>query len=94
MRLSTAALATTSAVVWGGCLLLVGLVHLVAASYGVAFLDGISSIYPGFHAARTASDVLIGAAYGVVDGGVAGLLFGWLYNMFADRDGHHHAELH
>ena len=94
MRLSISALAATSGVVWGGCLLLVGLVHLVAASYGVPFLDGISSVYPGFHAARTVTDVLIGAAYGLVDGAVAGLLFGWLYNVFADRGGHHHAESH
>ena len=27
--------------------------------------------------------VLLGALYGFIDGGVAGLLFGWLYSAFA-----------
>jgi hypothetical protein len=84
MRLSIKALVTTFGVVWGGCLLLVGAFHLVAASYGVAFLDGVSSVYPGFHAARTVTDVLVGAIYGFVDGAIAGLVFGGVYNAFAE----------
>jgi hypothetical protein len=46
----------------------------------VAFLDGISSVYLGFHAPRTIGDVLVGTLYGLVDGAIGGLIFGWLYD--------------
>jgi len=83
MRLSIRALAITSALLWGGCVLFVGLLNLASPGYGVAFLQMISSIYPGFHASRTFGDVIVGALYALVDGGVGGLIFGWLYNAFA-----------
>ncbi len=83
MRLSVKALTITSAVFWGGCILLLGLVNLAVPSYGASFLHGISSVYPGFHASHTVVDVLVGTGYGLVDGALAGLFFGWLYNLFA-----------
>ncbi len=83
MRLSAKALALAMGILWGGCLLFVGLINLASPSYGVNFLAGMSSVYPGFHAARTFGDVLVGTGYGVVDGGIGGFLFGWLYNVFA-----------
>jgi hypothetical protein len=83
MRLSAKAVAIVSAILWGGGILLVGLVNLAAPAYGASFLHGLSSVYPGFHASRTVLDVLVGAGYGIVDGGVGGLLFAWLYNIFA-----------
>jgi len=73
------------AVLWGGGLLFVGLVNLASPSYGTNFLAGVSSVYPGFHATRTFGDVLVGTGYGVVDGGIGGLVFAWLYNIFAGR---------
>jgi len=84
MRLSAKALALAMAVIWGGGLLFVGLINLVSPSYGANFLVGVSSVYPGFHATRTFGDVLVGTGYGVVDGGIGGFLFGWLYNVFAE----------
>src|SRR5215813_13700385 len=84
MRLSTKALAITSAILWGGCLLFVALINLAAPSYGADFLRAVSSVYPGFYSSRTFADALLGALYGVVDGAIAGLLFGWLYNYFAE----------
>ncbi len=83
MRLSVRALAVTSALVWGGCLLLVGLLNLAAPSYGVEFLRSISSVYPGFHASHSFGSVIIGTVYGLIDGLIGGSLFGWLYNCFA-----------
>jgi hypothetical protein len=85
MRLSGRALAIAAGLLWGGAILLVGLVHLAGASYGSAFLQTISSVYPGFHASRTLGDVLVGTAYGLVDGGLGGLLLAWLYNVVAGR---------
>jgi hypothetical protein len=47
----------------------------------------MSSVYPGFQASRTILDALVGALYRVGDGGIAGLLLGWLYNTLASRFG-------
>jgi hypothetical protein len=85
MRLSVKAMAIVSALLWGGGLLCVGLVHLASPAYGASFLEGISSVYPGFHGARSLGDVLVGTVYGLIDGAVGGLVFGWLYNLFAGR---------
>jgi hypothetical protein len=83
MKLSIRALTIVSSPLWGGAVLLVGLVNLVSPSYGMAFLQMVSSVYPGFRAAGTFGDVLVGTIYALVDGAVCGLLFGWLYNGFA-----------
>lgn len=83
MRLSLKAMAITFGVLWGACLLLVGLINLAAPSYGVEFLRGMGSVYPGFYSTRNFGDVLLGALYGAADGLIAGFVFGWLYNRFA-----------
>lgn len=83
MTLSIKSLVIVSALLWAGCVLLVGLVNLGAPSYGTVFLECVSSIYPGFHNSRTFLDVLVGTGYALVDGGVGGAIFGWLYNFFA-----------
>lgn len=83
MKLSIRALTIASALLWGGGVLFVGVLNLVSASYGNAFLQMTSSLYPGFHASRTLGDVIVGTIYALVDGAICGLLFGWLYNTFA-----------
>ena len=82
MSLSVKSLAITSALLWGGGVLFVGLVNLAAPSYATIFLQCVSSIYPGFHNSRHFLDVLVGTGYAVFDGAVGGALFGWLYNSF------------
>jgi len=84
MRLSVKALAIAAALLWGvGAMFLTGLMNLIAPPFGEHFLLTMSSVYPGYHATRTLADVLVGTGYGLVDGGVCGLLFAWLYNTFA-----------
>jgi hypothetical protein len=83
MRLSVKGLALATGILWGGCILLVGIVNLAAPSYGVAFLQMASSIYPGFHNTHTFLDVLVGTGYGLVDGGIGGAILALLYNCFA-----------
>jgi hypothetical protein len=85
MRLSSKALAVGVGACWGGSILLLGLIHLLVPSYGSGFLEGVGSIYPGFHAARGLGDVLVGTAYGLVDGAIAGLIIGWVYNIVLGR---------
>ena len=83
MRLSTKALALTFGLLGGGAMLFVGIVNIAAPAYGTDFLRMMSSVYPGFHASRSVLDMLVGAVYGMVDGGIAGLLTAWLYNRMA-----------
>lgn len=77
MRLK--AIAGASAILWGASVFIVGMIHLGFPSYGTDFLQMTSSIYPGFHAARSFWDVVVGTIYGLVDGAVAGYVFGVLY---------------
>lgn len=83
MRLSVKGLALAAGILWAGCILLVGIVNLVAPSYGFAFLQLASSIYPGFHNSHHFLDVVVGALYGLVDGGIGGAILALLYNCFA-----------
>ena len=83
MKLSVRSLAIVSALLWGGGVLFVGLVNLAAPHYGIAFLQCVSSVYPGFHNSRHFVDVLVGTGYALFDGAVGGALFGWLYNSFS-----------
>ena len=84
MRLSVKGLTLAMAILWGVCgTFLVGLYNLFFPPYGEHFLLTMSSVYPGYHATRTLGDVLVGTGYGLVDGGIAGLVFSLLYNFFA-----------
>ena len=87
-RLSGRVMAVVTALLWGGCMLVVGLINLGAPSYGVDFLRMMSSVYPGFHDTRTVAEVVVGTAYGLVDGAIAGCLFAWLYNRVARINTH------
>jgi hypothetical protein len=83
MRLSIKGMAIAFGLTWGGGVFCLGLIHLASPSFGASFLTGVSSIYPGFHGARSFGDALVGGAYALIDGGVGGLIFAWLYNFFA-----------
>ena len=83
MRYSLKAITLSSSVLWGFAMLFVGLVHMAAPSYGGEFLRMMSSVYPGADTAPTLGRVLLGTGYGLVDGAIAGCLFGWLYRVFA-----------
>jgi hypothetical protein len=83
MKLSIRALMISAAVLWGGAVLFSGILNLIWPAYGVAFLQVVSSVYPGYHATGTLGSVAIGTVYALLDGAICGLLFGWLYNRFA-----------
>lgn len=83
MKLSTKALALALGLLWGGGVLFASLAHLACPAYGTAFLEAVGSIYPGFHAARSLGDALVGTVYALADGAIGGFVFAWLYNVFA-----------
>jgi hypothetical protein len=61
-----------------------GLINLAAPSYGREFLKALRSVYPGFRYSRTASDVLVGTGYALLDGAAAGALYAVAYNQFRE----------
>jgi hypothetical protein len=79
-KLSISAVATTSALVWAGCVLALTAVNMAAPAYGTSVLHGLASIYPGFHADGSASAMLVGTVYALIDGGIGGCVFAWVYN--------------
>jgi hypothetical protein len=83
MNISLKAISLSSAILWGCAMLLVGLIHMAAPSYGGDFLRIMSSVYPGADTVPTLARVLLGTVYGFVDGAIAGFFFGWLYRSFA-----------
>lgn len=85
MALNIKALALAGAVVWGGGYLLIGLLNLAVSTYGVAFLELGASIYPGYVGPGGVLSVIVVTGYALLDGAVAGLLIGWLYNLAAGR---------
>lgn len=85
MRLSPKAVAFATGIVWAAGILCVGLFNLASPSYGAGFLQAVSSIYPGYHNSHHFLDVLVGTGYGLVDGGIGGLVFAWIYNCFAGK---------
>ncbi len=69
-------LALTSAIVWGGAVLLIGLSGALL-NYGNMIVNLIGTVYIGYN--NTVTGAFIGAIYGIVDGLVCGWIFAWLY---------------
>ncbi len=80
MKLSIRSLTITSAILWGGSVFVIGVANVIWPTYGVAFLQLVASIYPGYHATESFGSVIVGTLYGILDGAVGGLLFVAIYN--------------
>ena len=85
MKLSVKGLTIAGAIFWGGMLFIVGLIDLIFSGYGVALLQVADSVYPGYTYGGGFGSVIVGTLYAVLDGAVAGALFGWLYNLFVPK---------
>ncbi len=83
MKLNLKALMVTFAILWAGAVFIVGAANLIWPEYGKAFLQMLASIYPGYKASGIFGDMIAGSLYALVDGAIAGLILGWLYNLFA-----------
>ena len=81
MHLNRKAFGLTVGLLWSGGLFSVALLNLIWSGYGVAFLDVVNAVYPGYHRG-TAIGLLVGPAYCFVDGFIGGWIFAWLYNRF------------
>ena len=85
MRLSITAMSMAFGILWGACILVVAVANMIWPSYGQAFLEFCASIYPGYRPGTGVVSVFIGTIYALVDGGIGGAIFGWLYNLFVSR---------
>jgi len=85
MRLCTKSMGLAIGLIWGGAMLVIGLANLMWPEYGVGFLHLVASIYPGYTPGGFGS-VIVGTLYALVDGFIGGLIFAWLYNMFATKN--------
>jgi hypothetical protein len=83
MKFNIKALAIACAILWGGCVFLVGLANLIWSGYAVNFLQWLASFYPGYHATRSIGEVALVTLYAIADGLIGGAVFGWLYNRLA-----------
>ncbi len=83
MKLSLRSLTITAAVLWGGSFLVVSGANLLWPPYGAAFLEIMSSLYPGYEASGTPGSVIVGTLYAIFDGAIGGAFFAWIYNCFA-----------
>ena len=82
MKINIKAFGLTCGLLWGlGVLGLTWWVILFEGSTHDMMLLG--HIYRGYDISPAGS--LIGAAYGLVDGGVGGVVFAWLYNVLCVR---------
>jgi len=85
MKLNATALAGAMGLIFGAAMLLVGFANLTWPAYGGELLSVMSSIYPGYKASGSVPDLVTGALYALVDGGLFGLVLAWLYNSLAER---------
>ena len=82
MRLNLKALALSCGILWALCLFLVTLISL-GTGYADAFLGVVASVYPGYSV--SALGLILGLIYAFVDGAIAALIFGWVYNLFVGK---------
>jgi hypothetical protein len=85
LKLSLRAMIIAGALFKAAGFLFVSLMNLVLRPYGGAYLALLTSIYPGYDPVSGLIGILVGTFYSLVAGALAGLLFGWLYNIFAAR---------
>jgi len=84
MKLSVKGFALAIAILWSMAIFMVGMASIIWPSYGIEFLRVVSSIYPGFKVNGDVDSIIIGTLYGMVDGGIGGAVFAWIYNLFVD----------
>jgi len=87
MRLCVRTTALTFGILWALAFFSVALAQQIWPTYGVAFLEVMDGLYPGYAPGGFGS-VITGTLYAVVDGAVCGVVLAWLYNrLLGSREG-------
>jgi hypothetical protein len=86
MKLNVVRFGCAVSSIWGLAVLSVGIANLLWPSYGVAFLQIVDSIYPGYHFGEWGvGGVLVATLYAIIDGWIFGAIFALLYNAFTKK---------
>jgi ABC-type phosphate transport system permease subunit len=85
MKLSLKSMIIAGALFMAIGFLFVSLLNAVLRPYGGAYLALLASLYPGYDPISGLVGVIVGTLYSLLGGAVAGLVFGVLYNFFAER---------
>jgi hypothetical protein len=80
MKLDIRSMAFGMGILCGAVVLLTGLANTIWSGYGSAFLKILASVYPGYKATGSLTDLITGVLYALADGGLFGLVLAWLYN--------------
>ena len=81
LKLSIPAMSIAAGIFWAATVTVTGLLGMWFDGYAAGFLGAVASVYPGFDADGTLTDLLIGSVHSLVDGAIAGALVALLYNM-------------
>ena len=85
MKLSVKALMFASGIGWALIVLVVGILNMIFAGYGAAYLQTLAAPFPWYSASGGIGDLIIGIIWALVVGGVCGIIFALLYNAFAGK---------
>jgi hypothetical protein len=86
MKFSVIQFGLTLSIIWAVLVLLIGIANLLFPGYGVAFLQIVDSIYPGYHFGKWGfGGVIVSTLYAALDGFIFGMVFAWLYNLLGKR---------
>ena len=85
MRLSLRAMIIAGALFNAICFLVIAVLNLIIRGYGGRYLEMLTFFYLGYHPETGPFSIVIGLIYALLAGAVEGALFGWLYNIFAER---------
>ena len=83
MKLDIKKIGLTSGLVWGSFLSFLTLIAILFPPYGQDFLKAIASVYPGY--SISLSGMIVGFFYGLIDAGLGGAFFAWLYNYIGQK---------
>lgn len=86
MKLDVKAFVVTAGIFWAAAIGITGIANLICSGYGSAFLQLFASVYPGYDAAGTVADLIVGTLYALVDGAIAALIFVCIYNALVGKE--------
>ncbi|MBB72559.1 MAG: hypothetical protein CMF50_09200 [Legionellales bacterium] len=79
-RICVCSLGLALGITWGLGMLITGLFGTYTG-YGLGFVNAMGSVYIGFDATLVGS--FLGLVWGFADAFIAGVIIGWLYNLFS-----------
>ena len=85
MKLSLKSTVIAGALLKGICFIFVSLMNIILPPYGGAYLSMLMSLYPGYDPVTLPVSIILGTLYSLIGGALAGLLFGSIYNFFAEK---------